>query len=337
MCCFHAQVFACPTTILFCCPIDKPGACCCYAVRNLLQCLNKRIFMPPMHQAITNFKLSDYDDVLADPDGYDIVLPTPPSQSNSQDPESAGQPVVGGHSSTGPRELGGMQTRSAGRGRRETTASSLSGGVGLAEEASTGPLIPLGLDPRVAASLASFARCDAAGNLVLPSPGPSALWAPHQAEFAHIWQQHHNEPPQQGWEAPHFAFDQHQEHVQVGPVALHHHLSTSTAEHPQLQSITPVGSGPTAMHQEQHASMHDDQRRLPIANLSPIKVRQEQAPSTAVVRQASGVSPMTATLLSPLGLRDRKLSSLQQAGTATTGDAEFWAAVQASFLYSIWC
>ncbi|KAK2075846.1 hypothetical protein QBZ16_001587 [Prototheca wickerhamii] len=203
-------------------------------------------------KAITNFKLSDYEEILADPDRYDVVLPAVSGPPTGFTPP-AGYAMPGGGR--------GVQTRSSGRARRGT-AGSRTGSYD--DEAPAGPLLPLTLDPRLAASLASYAR---------ELPGPSGR--PEDAR-----------PSEAGADVA----ESHGRH-EAGP--LSDPAEASTACQP-----------------------------LPIANLSPVKVHSRPEPA----RQPSVPSPLTATLLSPLGLRDRRISSLQQAGP--TGDAEFWAAVQ---------
>ena len=227
----------------------------------------------------------------------------------------------------------GVQTRSSGRARRGT-AGSRTGSYD--DEAPTGPLLPMTLDPRLAASLASYARCDAAGNLVLPSAPPldPTLWSGQPAFAPAVWQQ---QPPG-AWGPPpgaqHFAFDIHAPQQELpGPSGRPEDARPSEAGADVAESHGRHEAGPLSDPAEPSTACQP----LPIANLSPVKVHSRPEPA----RQPSVPSPLTATLLSPLGLRDRRISSLQQAGP--TGDAEFWAAVQVrgegGLVYTVylWC
>lgn len=254
-----------------------------------------------------------YEDVLQDPDSYDLGVP---------------QSSTGPYLPDGSLAVPGVQTRSGGRARRGTQ-----------------PMLPMGFDPGTSGLYAPYVRCDAAGNLVVmqgPPPGlphdhpatahlaaaaaavglDPSMWghpawtSPQMHEGGGAWPGH--EPGQPGLQmsGPSQAQAQPQQQQQGGVQQYH--------DRPDQQQYHNVSG-----------QMQEDRPRL-----SPVKVRPPPAhdgregAAAAAHPPAPGLSPLAASLMSPLGLKDGSRAGSGagmpgQPGSSSScaPDGDFWAAV----------
>ncbi|KAL6767365.1 hypothetical protein ACKKBF_B34985 [Auxenochlorella protothecoides x Auxenochlorella symbiontica] len=264
-------------------------------------------------KAITNFKLTMYEDVLQDPDSYDLGVP---------------QSSTGPYLPDGSLAVPGVQTRSGGRARRGTQ-----------------PMLPMGFDPGTSGLYAPYVRCDAAGNLVVMQGPPPGLPHDHPAT-AHLaaaaaavgldpsmWGHPAWTSPQMhegggAWPGP-----------EPGQPGLQMSGPSQAQAQPQQQQQGGVQQYHDRPDQQQYhnvsGQMQEDRPRL-----SPVKVRPPPAhdgregAAAAAHPPAPGLSPLAASLMSPLGLKDGSrggsgagMPGQPGSSSSCAPDGDFWAAV----------